>query len=279
MVKIKQSVSGFFKYLILGFTALMAIYPFIWMVLYSLKSTEEIFVTNPFGLPREWRFENYLRAFQSYDVLLYFRNSLIVAFFTVVLTLLLALMFSYAVARMKLKIMGFLKTYVIVGMFIPVQIILIPLLILVRDFHLANTFTSIILPYVAFGLPFSTIVFYGFFRSIPYAMEESAFMDGAGIFTTFFRIIVPLVKPAIATILILRFLSSWNEFTLALILISDNAIKTLPLGLIAFQGQFTTDWGAMGAALTIASLPTLLMYLAFSNQVEKAMSAGSAVKG
>lgn len=279
MKRMKDAVLAGLKYLLLGGTALAALYPFLWMILYSLKSTEEIFVTNPFGLPREWRFENYLRAFDSYDVVLYFRNSLIVAAATVFLTLLLALMFSYAVARMKLKFLGFLKTYVVVGMFIPVQIILIPLLILVRNFHLANTFASIILPYVAFGLPFSTIVFYGFFRSIPYAMEESACMDGAGIYTTFFRIILPLVQPAIATVLILRFLSSWNEFTLALILISENAIKTLPLGLIAFQGQFTTDWGAMGAALTIASLPTLLLYLVFSNQVEKAMSAGSAVKG
>ena len=279
MIKPKKTLLRNLKYILLGLTAFTAVYPFIWMVLYSLKSTEEIFITNPFGLPRDWLIENYITAFKSYNVLLYMGNSMIVAFFTVSLTILLALMFSYAVARMKLKMMVFLKTYVLAGMFVPVQIILIPLLILVKNFHLGNTFASIILPYVAFGLPFSTIVFYAFFRSIPYAMEESAFLDGAGIFTTFFLIILPLVKPAIATVLILRFLSSWNEFTLALVLISDNAIKTLPLGLISFQGQFATNWGAMGAALTIASLPTLSVYLLFSNHVEKAMSMGSAVKG
>ena len=101
----------------------------------------------------------------------------------------------------------------------------------------------------------------------------------ASIFTTFTRIILPLVKPAVATIMILQFLNSWNEFILALILISDNAMKTLPLGLMSFKGQFNTDWGAMGAAMTIASIPTLILYLKFSDQVEKAMSGGTGIKG
>lgn len=275
----KFSIKSLVKYLSLGLMTLLALYPFLWMVLYSFKTNDEIFVSNPFGLPETFHFENYLRAFEAYDIFLYFRNSVLVSALTVLFTLIIAVMFSYAVARMTVKGIGFIRTYITAGMFIPVQIILIPLLVLVRNLGLANTFTSVIVPYVAFGLSFSSIILYGFFRSIPYAMEESAFMDGAGIFTTFTRIILPLVKPAMATIVILRFLSSWNEFTLALILISDNVKKTLPLGLMAFKGQFSTDWGAMGAAMTIASIPTLLLYLLFSDQVEKAMSGGIGIKG
>ncbi|MDY0287755.1 MAG: carbohydrate ABC transporter permease [Sphaerochaeta sp.] len=279
----KKTTLGIIKrglqYSILILIAFLALYPFLWMVLYSLKTNTEILVTNPFGLPKEFRFDNYSRAFGAYNIPWYFWNSIVIAVVTVCLTIVMALLFAYAVARMKFKWLGFVRTYILIGMFIPLQIILIPLLILVRDLNLTNTYISIILPYVATGIPFSTLMFYGFFRSIPYAMEESAMLDGAGIMTTFLRIIVPMVQPAIATMVILQFMNSWNEFTLALILISDNAMKTLPLGLLAFQGMFTTDWGAMGAALTIASLPTLIIYLCFSNQVEKAMSAGSAVNG
>jgi len=119
--------------------------------------------------------------------------------------------------------------------------------------------------------------FHSFLRGIPFELEEAANIDGAGTFRTFVEIIVPIVKPAIATVSIFVFLSSWNEFTMALILISEDRLKTLPLGLLNFQGAFNTDWGAMGAALMISSLPTILFYLFFSNQVEKAMGVSGAV--
>ncbi|MNP70219.1 L-arabinose transport system permease protein AraQ [compost metagenome] len=108
-------------------------------------------------------------------------------------------------------------------------------------------------------------------------MEESACIDGASIYRTFISIMLPMIKPAVAVIFI--FLNSWNEFTMAVILISKETLKTLPLGLLFFQGQFTTDWGAMGAAMTIASLPTVIIYMLFSEQVENALTVGSAVKG
>jgi raffinose/stachyose/melibiose transport system permease protein len=198
---------------------------------------------------------------------------------TVVFTTLIALMFSYATARMKWKLSNVARTYAIIGMFIPVQIIIIPLVIIVRDFHIQHSLLSIILPYIVFNLSFASMVFYAFFRSIPFEMEESAAIDGANIYVTFFRIILPLVKPAVASVSIFIFLNSWNELFTALIVISDNALKTLPLGLIYFQGKFATDWGASSAALMIASIPPILLYLIFSRQVENALTIGGAVKG
>lgn len=259
--------------------AILSIYPLIWMVFYSFKNNNEIFVTNPFGIPRTLRFENYVNAWNSFDVPRYFLNSTIVTIATVVGTIALAVMFSYAVARMSWNLKSVARIYVIVGMFIPIQVIMIPLAILVRDFGLSNSLLALIIPYIAFNLSFTTMVLYGFLRSIPFELEESACIDGASIYRTFFHIILPIIRPAMATMTIFVFLTAWNEFTMALMLITSEELKTLPLGLLFFQGSFTTDWGAMGAAMTIASLPTVLVYILFSEQVERALTVGAAVKG
>lgn len=258
---------------------IVSIYPLFWMISYSLKNNDEIFVTNPFGFPTHFRFENYVNAWTQFNIPRYFMNSFVVSTISTLCILFLALMFAFAVARMQWKFRSAVRTYMIVGMFMPLQVIMIPLAILVRDFHLTNTFGALIIPYIAIGLPFSTMVFYGFLVSIPREIEEAACIDGASIYRLFGRVILPLALPAIATIAIFQFLNNWNEFTLAYILISDENMKTLPLGLLFFQGSYSTDWGAMGAVMTIASIPMVLVYLLLSEQVERAMTVGSAVKG
>jgi raffinose/stachyose/melibiose transport system permease protein len=258
---------------------LISIYPLFWMISYSLKNNNEIFVTNPFGIPTQFRIENYINAWSQFNIPRYFVNSLVVSTISTVGILVLAVMFSYAVARMEWKFRETTRVYMLIGMFIPLQVIMVPLAILVKNFHLANTYGALIVPYIAFGLPFSSLIFYGFMRSIPIELEESACMDGASIYRTFLSIIVPIVRPAIATVIIFQFLGAWNEFLLAYILISDETMKTLPLGLLFFQGQYSTDWGGMGAVMTIASLPMVIVFLFFSEQVERALTVGSAVKG
>lgn len=266
-------------YLFLGVYAICSIYPLFWMGFNSLKNNEEIFALNPYGLPTQFRFENYAKAWNEFDVVTYFKNSTIVALAVVFLTLLVSLMFSYAIARMNWKLSNAVKNYVTLGMFIPVQIILIPLVIVLRDLHVGNSLLSVIIPYTAFQIPFMSIIMVGYLRSLPFEMEESASIDGASIYRIFFQIILPLVKPAIVTCGIFTMLFSWNEFIIALVVIGKQSLNTLPIGLVKFQGQFTTDWGAMAASLTIASIPTIIIYLLFSRQVENAMTVGSAVKG
>lgn len=278
-MKKKISIGGIFYNGFLWIYGIFSLYPLIWMLFYSFKNNDEIFVSNPFGPPTTLRFENYVAAMNQYNVPKYFINSVIVSVATVVLTIVLALMFSYATARMRFKFSGVARIYVSIGMFIPVQAILIPLAIIVRDLDISNKYMSLILPYTGFNLAFSTMVFYGFLRGLPVELEEAACIDGAGIFRTFFSIIIPTVKPAIATMIIFTFLQAWNEFPIALVLISEETMKTLPLGLLFFQGAFTTDWGAMGATMVVASLPTVVVYTIFSNQVEKAMTISGAVKG
>lgn len=260
--------------------AVFSLYPLVWMVFYSFKNNNEIFVTNPYGFPTTFHWENYASAWSKYDVPTYFLNSVLVATGTVVITLFCALLFSYATCRMEFKGKGFLSILVSMGMFIPVQAILIPLVKIVQGLQLSNTRWSLILPYVAINLAFSTMVYHGFFKGIPLELEEAACIDGANIYQTFFKIIAPLVRPATATLAIYVFLASWNEFILANVLVGSNAaLKTLPLGVLFFQGQFTTDWGGMGATMVIASLPAILVYVIFSDKVEKAMTIGGAVKG
>lgn len=259
--------------------ALISIYPLLWMIFYSLKNNNEIFVTNPFGFPTSFRVENYAAAWSSFKVPAYFMNSVLVSAATVAGAIALSVMFAYAAARMRWRFQNTARIYMLIGLFIPVQVIMIPLAVLMRDFHLSDSLFALIVPYIAFNLSFTTMVFYGFFRTIPLELEESACMDGASIYRTFGSIMLPIIRPAIATMIIFVFLAAWNEFPIALIMISKETLKTLPLGLLFFQGQFTTDWGAMGAAMTIASLPTVLVYIFFSEQVEKSLSVDAAVKG
>lgn len=270
--------SFLFKLFLYGY-AFISLYPLVWMLFYSFKNNEEIFVSNPFGFPKVIRFENYINAWSQYDVPVYFLNSVIVATATVIITITLAMMFAYATSRMKWAGQKFARTFVAIGMFIPVQAVLIPVTRVVQDLGLSGSHWALIVPYTAFNLSFATLVFYGFFLGLPEELEEAACIDGANIFQTFFHVIVPTVTPAIATLGIFTFLNAWNEFILANVLVMDQNLKTLPLGILFFQGQFTTDWGAMGATMVIASLPTVVVYTLFSNQVEKAITISGAVKG
>lgn len=255
------------------------IYPLFYLIFYSLKTNNEIFLTNPFGFPKEVQWVNYMNAIKAFDILGFFRNSMIVSVVSILGILLFVLPFSYSTTRMIWRGKAVVTNYLTMGLFIPIQVIIIPLSILVRDMHLSNTYFALIVPYVAFNLAFSSMIMSTSFAGLPKEMEESAVIDGAGIFRTFISIILPLVKPAIATTVIFAFLNVWNEYTVASILISKNSVKTLPIGLANFVGVHSTDWGAMGACLVMASIPTIIIYLIFSEQVEKAMTIGGAVKG
>lgn len=265
--------------LVLYLYAAINLYPIVWMLFYSFKSNSEIFVTNPFGFPKAIRWENYVKAWKTFNLPTYFMNSVKVTFTVIILVVIFATMFSYATARMRFRGQTFLRILTMIGLFLPLQCIMIPIAVLVRDLHIANTLWAVIVPYTAFNLSFSTMVIYGYMRSLPFELEESACIDGASIFSCFLRIIVPNVKSAIATVAIFVFMSVWNEYNLALVLLTRPNLKTLPLGLLFFQGEYTTDWGAMGATMVIASIPTVLIYTIFSAQVEKAMTVSGAVKG
>ena len=259
--------------------ALLSLYPIIYLGFYSLKTNDEIFYSNPFGLPLHPQWINYVKAVTTFDVMTYFKNSVVTTVVSLAGIFILALPFSYAVARMRWKLKGAASVFISIGLFIPLQVSLIPLSVLIKDLGVANTYGALILPYIAFNLAFPFMILSVAFRALPTELEEAAFIDGASVYRTFLSIMVPLVKPAISSAMLFSALGIWNEYILPTVLISSNKLKTLPAGLASFMGQHSTNWGAMGAAMMLASIPTIILYLCFSEKIENSLTIGGAVKG
>lgn len=254
------------------------VYPLIWMVSISLKSKTEV-MEYPFALPKEWLFSNYVEAFEAFDFMQFFANSVIYTLGTITLTIICAVMFAYAVARMHFKLSGFLMLLIQVGMVIPVYVIVISLFQLMGAMDLRSTYQGMILVYTATALPISVVIFSGYFKSLPIELEEAAFMDGCGILKSFIYIMIPMVYPAITTIVIVVFMNySWNEFTLAYLLIDKQAMRSLPISLNYFTSLRGTDWGLLGATMVMISLPAVVLNLIAGEKIEDALTASTALK-
>lgn len=273
-----RSIGRSITFLALCVVAAIQIYPLIWMILFSFKSNPEIFGGNILGLPQKWLWSNYRTALETAKIGVYFFNSVKVSFFSIILSIVTALMVSYAIARMDWKFKRKTLNYFLLGMMIPGQAILVPLYMLALRMGLINTHLILVLMYSVFALPTSIYIFVSFLEGIPREMEESAFMDGASVYRTFLQIIVPLIAPAVGTIVILNFLGVWNEFLFAFIFVDKESLRTIPVGLQSLNGRYFTNWGPIGAGMVVATMPTLLIYLIFSRQIQKGMVVG-AVKG
>lgn len=265
-------------HILLALFAFIQIYPLFWLFEFSLKDNSEIFGGNIAGLPQHWRFENYVTAFFQANIMQYFFNSVLVTVITIVLTIIIAAMSSYAISRMIWKGREITLKLVLMGMMVPIHAALLPLFIILSKSHMLNSYLSLIIPYVAFGLPMAIYLFISFMESLPRELEEAAAIDGCGIYQMFFRIILPLIRPAIATVSIFTFISAWNELMFAVTFINKAEYKTLTVGIMSMVGAYTTKWGEIGAGLMIATIPTVIMYLLLSKQVQQSLVAG-AVKG
>ncbi|MEW9699417.1 carbohydrate ABC transporter permease [Paenibacillus sp. SI8] len=254
------------------------VYPLLWLLIYSLKTNEEILSGRFFALPASLQWRNFSDAVQSGHYFQYLKNSLFVTSLTMVLVLLLSSLTSFAIARFKWKYGQAVLLIFLVGLMIPLQATLLPLMIIFKNMHILNTHLSIILPYVAFQTPIAVFILSGFMKSIPNEIEESAIMDGAGVFRTFRSIILPISVPPMMTVCILTFISIWNEYILAATFISSERLKTLPFGVNSFVSQYSVNYGAIGAFLVLGALPVILIYFLLADKITKGMVAG-AVKG
>lgn len=254
------------------------LFPMYWMINISFKSKSEVY-DNPFGLPQLWVFNNYGDALDKFNFFRYLSNSLIYSISTIVITIVLGSMFAYCLSRMKWKYKGFALSYISMGLVVPAQVVIIPILIMIRNIGLKGSHLSLILPYSAFALSSCVLMLYAFFRSLPKELEEAACMDGCNIYQTFFKIIIPVIKPAIATQCVLIFLNTYNEFFLAFILAADDKIRPLTVGLLNFFVSIgVSHWGQIGAAMIITSLPTIIVYMIGNEQIENALTAGAVLK-
>ncbi|WP_246590690.1 carbohydrate ABC transporter permease [Paenibacillus sophorae] len=253
------------------------IYPLLWMILNSLKTEREL-STNPFGVAREPVWSNYIEAWKVAKLGPYLVNSIIVTLSAVVLTLLVGALAAFFLSRFEFKSKGFLLVYFTFGMLIPIHATLVPLFIEMRSLNLMDNRLTLLLPYTAFNLPITIFILAGFMNAFPKEVEEAGIMDGCSVMGIFGRLILPMLTPALATAFIINFLNNWNEFSFALVLINDGALKTLPLGLANFAGQYNRSYTLQMAGLTIVLVPTLLFYLSVQKYLTAGMTAG-AVKG
>lgn len=273
----KVGIKRIIIYAVLIIFAIVNAYPIIWMAINSFKSESE-FTVNQFGFPKEFVLENYTNAWEAANLGVLFTNSIFVCITATVITVLIGSIASYFLSRFTFKMSKVIYTFFIFGMLIPIHATLVPMFILMRNLGLLNTHITLLFPYMAFHLPITIFILTSFMKAFPKDIEESAIMDGCGIFRIFWSIILPMSRPAVATVVILNFIYNWNEFSFALVLINDPALQTLPLGLASFAGQFTTNYGAQMAGLTMSLVPIVAFYLLLEKEIVKGMTAG-AVKG
>jgi N-acetylglucosamine transport system permease protein len=270
-------------HLILLLWALAVLIPLAWIVISSLKTNEEIY-NSPFGLPGELRLGIYIAAWQESSIGAYFANTMIVVCGGVLLTMLLAVMTAYVMARYPFPGSRILYWLYLAGMTFPVFLAIVPLVRIVQSLGLFQTNTGLVLVYAAFSLPFSIFFLTGFFRSLPTELSEAAFLDGAGHFGVFFRIMLPLARPGLVSIGVFNFLGQWNQFLLPQVLnpqqdeSRSNFVLSQGLVALALGENYETSPTSMAqlfAGLIISMLPVLVLYIVFQRQVQEGLSAGA----
>ncbi|GAK03040.1 ABC-type sugar transport system, permease component [Geomicrobium sp. JCM 19037] len=252
-------------------------YPFIYMISTSLKTMDDFFA-NPFRMiPGEFTLDHYFSVFEM-GLAQYFLNSVMITVAAVFIVVIIASLASYPLSRMSFRLNRPLFLFFIAGMMLPIHATLIPIFVLSQDLGIYDTLLALLGPYVAFSLPISIFILTQFMQDIPKELEEAAVIDGANHFATFRRVIFPVIKPAVSTVVIYNFVFLWTEFIFALILITSPSQMTLPLGLQNFYGEFSINIPGLMAALTLASLPVILMFLFAQERVVKGLTGG-ALKG
>ena len=265
------------SHVVLIFWTFLVLFPLWTMVVNSFKFKFDIY-TDPFGLPKKWNFESYVSVITDGDFFLYFRNSLFVTLGSIFLVLLFGAMASYALVNWKHKASRFLYLFFIAGMMLPIKIGSIRLLQLIKGLGLLNTLWGLFPVYTAMGLPIAVFVLTEFIRQIPTELTEAAVIDGAKRSKVFTIIILPLLRPALATVAIYNLIPFWNDLWFPLIFINNDAHKTLLLGVTRLFGQYMTDWSRILAVLTLSAIPVLVLYLTMSKNFIRGLTAG-AVKG
>ncbi|HVC83025.1 MAG TPA: carbohydrate ABC transporter permease [Chloroflexota bacterium] len=261
-------------YVLLALGALIMLFPLIDMVLMSFKSMSEM-GTSPVGLPQSWLFSNYSTAWSQGNLGQYLVNSAIVSACSVVFVLLLSSLTAYVLARFEFPGNAFIYLLFLAGLALPIQLIAVPLFIIMKNLSLLNTLISVILVYTASGMSFSVFLLVNFFRTIPVDLEEAASIEGANSLSIYWLIMLPLLRPALTTVGLFNFVSSWNALFFPLIFLNDNSRMTVTVGVLSFVGQYSTQWNLLLPALVIITLPTVLVCIVASRQFIRGLTAGA----
>jgi len=270
-------VSRVLIYLVLGLLALVFVYPIALMVIDAFKTTPEIF-RQPFGLPSRLGLETFREVWRRAHFGLYLRNSVLVTGGSLLVLLACAAPSAYAIARYRFPARGLVFLFFLAGIMVPIRLGILPLYLLMKHLNLLDTPFSLIFTYAASGMPMSVFLLSIFFRTLPSDLEDAARIDGCGEYRIFWSVMLPLVRPAVATVTIVNVVPWWNDFFFPLLFLQSNTWKTVPLGMQIFFGQHLTNWSLVFAGMVMASLPLLAVYLLMSRQFISGLTSG-AVKG
>ena len=253
-------------------------FPIWWMLSTSLKPSTEIFKMRPTWIPETPTLDAYGRLFEKGNFVRYLINSLIVALATTGISVLVSSMAGYVFARLPFRGKKGVLFGILTAQMIPGVLFLLPIFALMKQLHLLDTYWALILANVTFALPFSIWMMYGFYRGIPRELEEAAWVDGAGVSGTFFRVVLPMALPGLASCAIFSFLTAWDEFVFALSLTTSDELRTLPVGLYNFIGQFGIEWNYLMAGSVVVTLPAMVFFALFQKYVLRGFMSG-ALKG
>lgn len=259
--------------LMITFT-LLTIIPLAWMILSAFKP-HALIVRHPLSPPLSWYVQNFILAWTQGHLGIYFVNSTIYSLVATFFTVFFAMSSGYALSKFHYKSSRFVSLLYTLGLLITVHSVIVPLFIMETRLGLSNTRLGVILPYIAFGLPFQVFLATTYIKGIPDAMQESAIIDGATFLQVFMNIIIPVATPIISTMFIYTFLGNWNEFILVLTLTSDLTVRSLPVGINSFAGGMSRDYGLQFAALVIGTVPMIVFYLIFKDKIAQGFAAGA----
>jgi multiple sugar transport system permease protein len=263
------------RLLILTVGAVVMVLPFVYMLSTSFKPNALVLEIPPKFLPSHPTTANYTDAWTSNKFGRYFLNSVMVALATTVLSVWLSSMMAYAFARFRFPGRGLLFGCLLIGLIVPTMMLIIPQFLLAKNLHLLDSLPGLVLFYVGGTLALNTFLLRSFFQDIPRELEEAMVVDGAGPWKRYVRLILPLSRPALATVAIFSFLASWDEFIWALTVINDPNKRTLPIAIALFQGEHSTSWGLVFAASAIAILPVIAIFVAFQRQFVSGLASGA----
>jgi len=259
-------------YIVLTLLVVMIVYPMAWAVLNGFKTNLELF-GNPWGLPATWRWDNYVKAW-NLGVVRYLLNSVIVTVGSTVAVILFSAMSAYALTRHRIPFANAITVILLGGMMLAPAVALVPLFRLLQALHIFDTYWALIILYTAFRIPFTVFLIRAYMITLSREMEDAAIVDGASNWQIFWLVIMPLSRPIIVSAALLHALFAWNEFAFALVFINSTDLKTLPVGLLQMQGRVLSDWPVLFAALVIASIPMIVLFLIGQRQFIRGLSEG-----
>lgn len=274
---LSANIYSIVKWIIIISFVFYAIIPFLWLVLASLKTNAEL-LDDPFKLPKVFQFKNYTEAIEAAGLGRLIVNSLVISTIATFLNILVSSMCAFAIARHTFWGRNVLFLMISAGILVPLNALIIPYFAIINFLNLYDTRTGLILVYSAIGLPVSTFILTEFFRSIPKEIEEASYLDGCNFVSRYFRIMLPLALPGLATAGTFQFILCWNEFIYAMLLTSSTDIRTIQFGISYFTNQFFSDYVGMFAAVVVSILPSITVFILFQEKVISGLTAGS-VKG